>query len=235
MNSPSVVFLPCRSGSERVPNKNIKKFGQYSFGLFENKINQLLCCKQVDYIFVSTNDISILEFCSSLRQSQRIFMHHRDDSLASSLTSTDELIIHAMQLVSSHFDDCHILWTHVTSPFITASIYEQIISNYFHAIQDGFDSLMTITPLKSFLWNDHSPINYCRDVEKWPRTQTIDVINEVNSAVFMASLEVYRSCSDRIGRKPFLHGLNKLISYDIDWPEDFQIAETMCKNGIVPT
>ena len=41
------AFLPCRSGSQRVKNKNIKKFHKYKFGLVELKLKQLL---KVEYV-----------------------------------------------------------------------------------------------------------------------------------------------------------------------------------------
>ncbi len=35
---------------------------------------------------------------------------------------------------------------------------------------------------------------------------------------------------DRIGKKPLLHIMDELHSCDIDWPDDFIIAEIMYKN-----
>ena len=47
----------------------------------------------------------------------------------------------------------HILWTHVTSPFIGPDVYDRIIETYFENI-DHNDSLMTVTKLQKFIWND---------------------------------------------------------------------------------
>lgn len=76
-------------------------------------------------------------------------------------------------------------------------------------------------------------MNYDRNVEKWPRTQTLTPVHEVNSGVFLAHASIYRELDDRIGRKPYLHPLGKLISHDIDWPEDFTIAECLLEKGLV--
>lgn len=67
--------------------------------------------------------------------------------MSSSDTSTDQLVAHALELIP----DGHILWTHVTSPFITEKHYDQIIRAYFDELARGYDSLMTTTAIHGFL------------------------------------------------------------------------------------
>ena len=50
---------------------------------------------------------------------------------------------------------------------------------------------------------------------------------EVNNAIFISSRENYLKYNDRIGKKPFLLEIEKIKSFDIDWPEDFLIAENI--------
>ena len=56
------IFLPCRRSSVRIKNKNIKKFSDKKFGLFELKIAQLVSVKGIRNIIVSTNDKKIINF-----------------------------------------------------------------------------------------------------------------------------------------------------------------------------
>ena len=56
------IFLPCRSSSARIKNKNIKKFSNKKFGLLELKISQLILVKGIRNIVVSTNDKKIINF-----------------------------------------------------------------------------------------------------------------------------------------------------------------------------
>ncbi|KHL68550.1 acylneuraminate cytidylyltransferase [Pseudomonas flexibilis] len=49
----------------------------------------------------------------------------------------------------------------------------------------------------------------------------------------MASAEIYRDQDDRIGVNPFLYSLDKIVSHDIDWPEDFYMAEALVEKGLV--
>jgi CMP-N-acetylneuraminic acid synthetase len=221
------VFLPCRKGSERVPRKNIKPFSGKENGLIEIKIQQLLACNEIDEVVLSTNDEDILKFAFSIKNA-KLRIHKRKDSLCDSSTSTDELVSHAAELIQ----EGHILWTHVTSPFINAATYSDIIKTYKECLIRGYDSLMTTTLIHGFLWSEDGPINYDRSLEKWPRTQTIAPIHEINSGVFLNSSANYRNFNDRIGRNPFLHPMDKITAYDIDWPEDFFIAESIASNGL---
>lgn len=221
-------FLPCRKGSQRIPNKNIKPFSGVEFGLVQIKLKQLLEAEQIDKIVLSTDDDVILEYAHSLG-SEKIQLHKRSAELSSSDTSTDKLVAHALDLIP----EGHILWTHVTSPFITAAHYNDIVKAYKEKLEEGHDSLMTTTIIHSFLWQDGKAMNYDRQVEKWPRTQTLKPVHEVNSGVFLAPSTVYKELDDRIGNQPYLFALDNLISHDVDWPDDFVIAECLLEKGLV--
>lgn len=230
-NGPITVFLPCRKGSERVPRKNIRPFGGFEHGLIEIKLGQLLACPSIDRIVLSTNDEEILDLARRRFAEDRLSLHRRVEELSSSQTSTDSLVAHARSLTA----EGHILWTHVTSPFVGAGHYAKMIADYREALTRGYDSLMTATPLHAFLWSETAPINYDRAVEKWPRTQTLAPVYEVNSAAFLASCEVYDRDQDRIGRRPLIWPLDKITAMDIDWEEDFRIAEQTLLGGLAST
>ena len=175
------VFLPMRAGSERVPEKNTRSFAGITGGLCEIKLRQLLRCTVIDKIFVSTNDTKVINISKSFG-SQKIKIIRRPDILASSSASTDDLI----KYVSEIMPEGHIMWTHVTSPFIGSETYSRIIEAYFKNLH-LYDSLMTVTKLQKFIWNNVEPINYDVTIEKWPRTQTIEPLWEVNSGAFIAT------------------------------------------------
>ena len=215
------VFLPMRAGSERVPNKNTKTFSGVQGGLCKIKLEQLIECKLIDTILVSTNDPEVVRITNTF-SSKKIRVVIRPDDLASSSASTDSLIKYVPKVMPYG----HILWTHVTSPFINSNIYNQIIEKYLENL-DHFDSLMTVTKLQKFIWNDSEPVNYNRNLEKWPKTQTIDPLWEVNSGIFLAHRSIYESNKDRIGSTPYLFKLGDDIAFDIDWLPDYKIAEAI--------
>jgi len=228
MTEKVTCFLPCRAGSQRVVRKNIKPFANYEHGLIEIKLRQLLAAEGIDEVVLTTNDSDILNYAESLNE-PRLRLHRRVEELSSSATSTDQLVAHALELIP----DGHILWTHVTSPFISAKHYDEIVQTYFEQHRNGYDSLMTTTAIHGFLWQNERPMNYDRSMEKWPRTQTLTPVHEVNSGAFLASADLYRELDDRIGQRPYLYEMDKFTSFDIDWPEDFVIAECLVEKGLV--
>ena len=73
--------------------------------------------------------------------------------------------------------------------------------------------------------NENGSFNYNRKDEKWPRTQTLKELFEINSGMFISSINNYQKFEDRIGKNPFLMSSKGYTSFDIDWPEDFELGE----------
>jgi CMP-N-acetylneuraminic acid synthetase len=219
-----VAFLPCRRGSERVKNKNTRPFADRPNGLIEIKMEQLLRCKAIDEIVVSTDDPVVMERCqdSAKGKPTPVRIVKRPPDLALSSTSTDELILHVPSLILEGV----VLWTHVTSPFVDEKIYAEAVHAYRRGLLDGtHDSLVTVTRVQTYLWNDEGPVNYDRTAEKWPRTQTLPLWYEINSAIFLADVAVYREQEDRLGRSPRLFALDGDVAMDIDREDDFALAQ----------
>lgn len=219
------VFLPCRAGSERVPHKNTRTFAGIEGGLLKIKLQQLIACNAIDTIVLSTNDEEVIQLAETI-SSDKIKIDKRPEHLATSSTSTDDLVKYVPSIIS----EGAVLWTHVTSPFIDGKIYEEAINTYKEVLSKGEnDSLMSVTALRTFIWNKEGAVNYDRNKEKWPRTQTIEPLYEINSGIFLADIDIYKNLQDRIGKKPFLFENNDIDSFDIDWEEDFFIAEAIYK------
>ncbi|WP_339386209.1 acylneuraminate cytidylyltransferase family protein [Vibrio caribbeanicus] len=217
-----VAFLPCRLGSQRVPDKNIRSFAGIEGGLLKIKLDQLSNSKRIDKIVVSSNDPRVIDFAYKYRDS-RVTIDERPDYLGRSSTTTDELINYVPSIIS----EGHVLWTHVTSPFLSGNDYNRIIERYFEALSCGYDSLMTVLRIQGFIWNKKEPISYSCNELKWPMTQNISPLFEVNSGAFVSSINNYKKFNDRIGENPFLLEQEKSKSIDIDWPEDFELAEKL--------
>ncbi len=220
------VFLPCKKSSSRVKNKNKRRFANEHFGLIKIKLNQLIKSKLINKIYLSTNDKKIIKLATLLK-SKKIIIHKRKDaSLSTGKTLTQKLIKHAKELMP----DGHILWTHVTSPFVDEKIYDKAIVRYKKMNLKKYDSLMSVTKLKGFIWDDIKSINYNYKKTKWPKTQEIKPLNKINSAIFLSSKKNYKRFNNRIGNKPLLFDLPRHLGLDIDDIEDFYLAEFLFRN-----
>ena len=136
-----------------------------------------------------------------------------------STTNLNDLINYAPTVCSLD----HILWTHVTSPFVNELDYDQSILKYFESEND---SLMSVTPIMNFLYSSREKRNInTPEGINWPRTQDIETLYEVNSGIFVFNKDGYLKEKNRIGVNPYLYELDKFKGLDIDWEEDFKIAE----------
>lgn len=218
-------FLPTRKGSERVKNKNTKPFAGIEGGLVENKVRQLLETKFIDEILFSSNDDNCIAVAEKFKDS-RLRIIPRPDELCLSSTNLQDLICYVPTITDAE----HILWGHVTTPLAGAEDYDAGIRLYFEKLNEGYDSLVGVTELKNFLLNREGKLVNNTTPIPWPRTQDLDPLYPINHTMFLAKREVYVEQKNRIGKKPLLHIMDELHSFDIDWPEDFIIAEMMYKN-----
>lgn len=216
-----------RKGSQRVKNKNIRPFANVENGLFEIKIKQLLECELIDEIIISTNDETIKDLAQPFLKEGRVSLDHRPDEYCSSEATTDKVVGYVSENIAS--GDDIILWTHVTSPLFDGECYKKVINAYFDQVKAGFDSLMTVEAMHEFLCDENGPINFNKGDVKWPQTQKLDKMFKVNSAAFITSSKVYKDQKNRIGNNVFMYESDKIESLDIDWEEDFVIAESLWK------
>ena len=228
MNKDVSIFLPTRAGSERIANKNTRNFAGVEGGLLAIKLEQLLSLFKVKEVVLSTNDQGSIKVAQNFLSNPKLKLIQRPDHLAQSRTNLTDLVDYVPTICSSE----HILWTHVTSPLVNAEDYETAINLYFEKIAKNYDSLMSVKEIQNYVWSEkeNKVLNKKDgDFKKWPRTQDLEKIFEVNSAIFMASKTVYKEEEDRVGVKPYLLTHNSLQSVDVDWEEDFKIAEQLYK------
>lgn len=216
-------FLPTRSGSERVKNKNTRPFSTFEGGLLELKLQQLVALEDA-HILLSTNSDESIKIAQTF-PADRIEIVRRPEVLSRSNTPLEKLIEYAASITQSE----HILWTHVTSPFVSSEIYKKAISEYFTALKEGKDSLMSVTKMQEFLWDpiQNKAYNFDHQQQKWPRTQDLKKLYCINSAIFINSRTNYLQYEDRIGKNPYLFELNGREALDIDWEDDFKLAEKL--------
>lgn len=225
-NDKIAFFLPTRKGSERVKNKNTRPFAGIDGGLVENKLQQLLATKLIDEILFSSNDETCMKVASKYSNDSRLRIIPRPEKLCLSSTNLQDLICYVPTITNAD----HILWGHVTTPLVGAEQYDEGVRLYLDKLDEGYDSLVGVKELKNFLLDKTGRlINNTTDIP-WPRTQDLEPLYEINHTMFLAKREVYTEQKNRIGRKPLLHIMDEIHGFDIDWPDDFVIAEMLYKN-----
>ena len=220
-------FLPARKGSQRVKNKNTRPFAGIEGGLLANKLEQLLATERIDEIVLSTNDEECLRIGRKYAErSTRLRVVERPDELCLDTTNLQDLICYVPTITSAE----HILWGHVTTPLAGATSYDAAVEDSFASLDEGFDSLVGVTELKNFLLDAEGRLINNTTELPWPRTQDLAPLYEINHTVFLAPREIYIEQRNRLGRRPKLHVMDKISSMDIDWEEDFVIAEALVRS-----
>ena len=223
MSEAIIALIPARAGSERVNQKNTRAFADFSGGLLELKLRQLARVQDVTEIIVSTNDPVVLDQASHFARTHdsRVTPIERPDELGRSSTPMSAFIRYTATLR----DTGVMMMTHVTHPFITAAVFTDLIAAWRKAEAAGHDSLVTVTTMHKFIWDINGPYNYDNTVEKWPRSQDIKPLFEINHAAYLMPFERMRAVGDRIGTNPYLHEMPERLVMDIDWEEQFHLLE----------
>ena len=192
-----------------------------------NKLQQLIATECIDEIVLSTNDEECLRIGREYAaRSPRVKVIERPDSLCLDTTNLQDLICYVPTITDAE----HILWGHVTTPLADAATYDRAVEVYVEALEEGCDSLVGVTELKNFLLNAEGQLINNTTELPWPRTQDLAPLYEINHAVFLAPREVYIEQRNRLGISPKLYVMDKIASMDIDWEEDFVIAEALVRS-----
>lgn len=193
-------FIPTRTGSKRIKNKNTKKIRNYKLGLTEIKILQLKKLKSIlkkkkikSEFILSTNCIKTKLF---LKKYKWIRIHSRSKEFAS-----DDCLEKLIKIIPKLCLGKYILWTHVTSPCFNESCYIKFIDQFLKN-KKKYDSGFSANIAGTFLMKNNKWISHNIKNNKWPRTQDLKNIYLVNNAAFISKRFVYTKLNDRIGKKP---------------------------------
>lgn len=213
-----VALVPMKLNSERVKNKNIRKFDN-GRPLCTYILDTLKNVNNIDEIYVYCSDEKIKDYIP-----EEIIYLKRSNSLDQSTTKINEVLKAFAQDVDA---DYYVL-THATAPFITKETIEKGVE----IIRNGeYDSVFTVTKLQDFLWKDNKPLNYSLDAI--PRTQDLEPLYEETSGLYIYSKELILKEGRRIGYNPFLLEVSKIEALDIDTEDDFFISNAVSSKILV--
>ena len=80
------------------------------------------------------------------------------------------------------------------------------------------------------MWEDGKPVNF--DPDHFPRTQDLPLIYGETSIAYVFTRESFIKHNRRLGTHPYIKEVGKIEAIDIDYPEDFEIANAIYKEII---
>ena len=220
-----VAVIPIRSGSQRVKDKNLRKFGDTC--LMELKIKNLLMVPEIDQVVVNTNSEEAIKkaiaIAETLKNTQpnRLTFHKREEYYASSECSGSEFFQHLGEVTDTDI----FVYAPCTSPFIKPETISQCIQTFLAECGENCDCVSTVSSTKEFMWLDGKAINY--DPKHAPNSQNLPDIVGLNFGCTVTSKEDLIRNSNIIGKAPKFVTDSDIEAIDIDTPLDFYIAEQL--------
>lgn len=214
----TVAFVPIKLNNQRTPGKNTKKFDDGT-ALITVFLKTLIKSEEIDELYVFCSNEKIKEFLLP-----GVTFLKRPEFLDTQQATPQDIISEFIKLVDADiYGVCH-----CTSPFVSV---EHIDECFKSVKNNNYDSSFTGEKIQRLLWkNNNTPLNF--NPEKIPRTQDLEPIYNEVSAAYVFKKEVFKKYKRRIGLNPHITEVSGIECVDIDYPEDFQIANAIYMNII---
>ena len=209
----TVAFVPIKLNNQRTPGKNTKKFDDGT-PLITVFLKTLVKCTEIDELYVFCSNESIKEYLIP-----GVKFLKRPEFLDTQEATPQDIISEFMKLIDADiYAVCH-----CTSPFVSV----KHINKCFNSVKEGkYDSAFTGEKIQRLLWNaENKSINF--NAENIPRTQDLNPIYSEVSATYVFRKEVFTRYKRRIGINPLIVEVSGIECVDIDYPEDFEIANAI--------
>ena len=218
------AFIPVHGGSKGIPGKNIKTFAGKP--LMVNSIEYALNCSQIDEVVVSTDDDKIAKI--ALKVGAKVVIPPSE--LSTDSATTESTIHHFVNKFNKKPDILVLLQP--TSPFRPKRSLDNALT---HFTNNGFDSLLSITPPHRFFWRvkedqtTFAEYNYLNRPHRQDiKTENIRYIE--NGSLYIFTRKYFEKTGDRLGGKIGYVEWSKEFSLEIDTPLDFDIVEKIFKS-----
>jgi CMP-N,N'-diacetyllegionaminic acid synthase len=209
------ALIAVKGNSDRVPQKNIRKFASSS--LLEIKLKQLESVNIFDKVIVSSESDEVLSIISEFN----VTAHKRDPYYSSSFVPMSEVYIHLANLVKTEF----IAWIPVTNPLVNEKIYSDAVETFKKMNHEKYDSLLSVHNVQEYLYYKDKPLNFT--ISPWLRSQDLTGVYGINFAINIISKQNMIKNGATMGIKPKFFLIPKKLSIDIDFMEDFIFAEIL--------
>lgn len=204
-----LIFIPIKSNSQRVKNKNFRLFGEKP--LWKHTIDKLTS----EYtVYIDTDSEKIIQDCKKLKN---VLTYKRKDALCGDNVSVISLLKYFRNKFNVTDNICQI---HVTSPFLDIKHIEFAEQK----LREGYDSVFGVNVMQQRLWRKeeygYCPINH--NPMKLEQTQDLPKYYCENSYLYAFKPEVLNN-NNRIGNNPYLLEIDFPYNLDIDTEEDWEL------------
>lgn len=230
LNSNSIIgLIPARGGSKGIKNKNLHPLNGRP--LIAYTIEASLA-SELSSIIVSSDNSTILDFAKELStkhpQGKKLILHQRESHLAQDNSTLIELV---KSLIQSKVLNTNqpLMLLQPTSPLRNKDHINQAIASF---IEKHAESLVSVCP----------PLQHPSDmivkddkfsflIQRTPETQrqSYQQTYFVNGAIYLTQLGRLLRTNSFYDEQTEIYIMPKMNSFDIDEPEDLEIAELLIR------
>ena len=220
----NIAFIPIRSGSKGIKDKNIKEFNGKPLCYWT--IKSAAESKLVDEVYVSTDSKKIIDIVESF-ELPKVKTFHRSKRTSTDTSSTESAMLEIIKELDFDKEFVFIL-IQATSPFTSSKDLDEGIQK----LSSG-DSVLSVCNFKRFIWNKKGPINY--DYLNRNRRQDQLGFYIENGAFYISYISDILKTKSRISGNIKFQIMSEETSIEIDSELDWQIAEFLHakKNHII--
>lgn len=216
MNNNLTFVIAVRKGSQRIKNKNIRKFANTS--LLKIKLDQIRKCFKKSKILFSSDCMKSIKIAKEYNCNINL----RPKKFCSNHIPMKKVYKYLASLVTTKY----VCYLHVTSPLLKNETLKKALKT-FYKNKKIFKALATVNEVREYLWYKGKSLNY--DSDNHPRSQSLPVYYALNFAINIIETKLMYKESRIVGRKFFPFVLKFPENIDVDEPWQFKNAENLYK------
>jgi len=215
------AFIPLRSGSKSIKDKNIKIFNGKPLCYWVLKACQ--DSNKIDKVFVAIDSEDYKIIIQNFGFNKVIF-YERQSQNSKDASSTESVVLEFLNNNDLPSDSKFIL-IQATSPHLKSIEIDEMIQNS----NINNSDIVSCVRIQRFIWDDNgSPLNY--NLMNRPRRQDFKGPLVENGAVYISTVNKILESKCRISGLIETYEMNQNSFIEIDESHDFLISELLMKN-----
>lgn len=203
-----VVVIPALEKNRYSENGDLVRFGDLT--LLEWKIAQVKNLIKGENIFISTPSPKIAKIAKAY--GINIIKRHKIDMSRAIVECVKEI------------DKEIIIWTHVTSPFVSAIDFDNMLKKFLK-LGSGYDSLISVSRLQEYIIFKNQALNF--EMTKVVNRDSLKPVYKITNGCFIARKDIYIKYKNYFGIRPYLYEIDMLASMEIKDITDLTIASDL--------
>jgi CMP-N-acetylneuraminic acid synthetase len=212
-------FVPVRSGSKRIKNKNIISFKKTN--LLNFVFNKISKSKKINEFILASDSYKFFNKIKNINNKITYFKRSKKTSRDNS--STESVILEYLNSTKNHPDI--IILLQITNPFVESQHLDGAIKML---LSKKKDCVFSAVQMSSFMWKNKinsEPINY--NYKKRPRSQKFKKFFIENGSFYIFYTKKFIKFKNRLHKKIAIYEMPKTSLHEIDDHQDLKIVKKL--------